>query len=101
MTFLAVGQFLETRKGFIEFHFIERMSHLSETIAQRMTTRMFAQHKLGLTDAHIFRAHDLIGGLMFQHSILMNARFMCERIRANDGFVGLNDDAGVIADESC
>ena len=95
----AVGQFLETRKGLIEFDFIERVSHFGQACAQGMTPGMFAQHQRGLIDAHIFRAHDLIGGLMFQHPILMDARFVCEGICADNGLVRLDDNAGVIADE--
>src|SRR5215212_11433438 len=36
---------------------------------------------------------------MLQHSILMNACFMSECIRADDRFVRLDDDARVVANE--
>ena len=35
---LAVSQFLEARKGLVEFGFIERMSHFGETGAQGMAS---------------------------------------------------------------
>ena len=63
---------LETRKGFIEFHFIERVAHLADDCAKRDDLNV-CQHKVRLTDAPS-QGHDLIGGLMFQHSILVNAR---------------------------
>src|SRR5688572_27506232 len=34
--FFAICQFLETRKGFIELNFIERMSHFSQPVPQRV-----------------------------------------------------------------
>ena len=64
-----------------------------------MTTRMFAQHKFRLIHADIFGSHDFIGCLMLQHAVLMNARFMRERIRADNRFVRLHDHACVIADQ--
>ena len=96
---LAVGQFLETCKGFVEFNFIERMSHLGQAGAQGMAAGMFAQHQLGLVDAHILRAHDLIGGLVLQHPILVDAGFMRKGIGADNRLVRLDDDARVIADQ--
>ena len=96
---LAVGEVLEACKGFIELNIVEGMTHFGKAVAQRGTTRMFAQHKVGLIHADIFRAHDLIRALVFEHAILMNARFMCEGIRTNDGFVRLHHDARVIADK--
>ncbi len=75
------------------------MSHLGQAGAQRMATRMFAQHQLGLIDAHIFGAHDLIRGLVLQHAILMNARFMRKRIRTDNRLVRLHDNARVVADQ--
>ncbi len=64
-----------------------------------MTARMFAKHKSGLIDSNIFRAHDLICGLMLEHSILVNACLMCKCIRANDCLVWLHDNTRVIADQ--
>ena len=41
----AVSQFLETREGFVEFVFIERMSHFGQPRAQGGAARMFAHHQ--------------------------------------------------------
>src|SRR5215208_2915484 len=60
---------------------------------------MFAQDKLRLVNADILWTHDLIGRLVLQHPILMNTGFMSECIRADDRFVGLDDDARVVANE--
>src|SRR5688572_22586087 len=78
--FFAICQFLETRKGFIELNLIERMSHFSKPIPQRVAAGMFTKHEFGLINAHVLRAHDLIGRLMLEHAILMNASFVCKRI---------------------
>src|SRR5688572_20313874 len=61
---------------------------------------MFAKHEFGLIYPHVFRAHDLIRRLMLEHAILMNAGFVCKRIRAYDRFVGLHNHARVITDKS-
>ena len=60
---------------------------------------MFAHHQWGLIDANILGAHDLVRGLMLQHSILVNSRFVRERICADNGFVRLHHDARIIADQ--
>src|SRR5271157_1315051 len=60
---------------------------------------MFAHYQFALIHADIFWTHDLVRGLMLQHSILMNARLMCEGVRADNRLVGLDNDARVIADE--
>ena len=75
------------------------MSHYGKACAQGSAARMFAHHQRGLIDAHIFGAHDLIRGLVLEHSILMNARFMRERIRTDNGFIRLHHNARVIADQ--
>ena len=40
------------------------------------------------------RFHDLIGHGVFQHAILVNARFVGKGVGPHDGFVGLDHDAG-------
>jgi hypothetical protein len=40
------------------------------------------------------RRHDLVGECVFYHPILMNSRFVRERVPADDRFVWLDDDAG-------
>jgi hypothetical protein len=75
------------------------MSHLREAVAQGVASRMFAQHKVRLINADVLGAHDFIRGLMLQHAVLMNARLVREGVRADDGFVRLDDDTRVIADQ--
>ena len=43
-----------------------------------------------LREADRFRVHNLIGGLVFQHAVLVDTGFVGESIRTHNGFVGLN-----------
>ncbi len=56
---------------------------------------MFAQHKRALVQSDRRGIHDLVGALVFQHAILVDARFMGKGVRPYDGLVGLNHHAGV------
>src|SRR5664280_3181724 len=64
-----------------------------------MAPRMFAEHQDTLGGANRFRPHDLVGGLVFEHAVLMNSGFVGESVSSNDCFVGLNYDTGAGADE--
>ena len=58
---------------------------------------MFAQHQGALVETNRRRIHDLIGALIFQHPILMDAGFMGKGIGADNRFVGLDHNASIAA----
>ena len=55
---------------------------------------MFAQHQLGLLQTDVFRTHDLVGLMMFEHAVLMDAGLVGEGVLADDRLVALHLDAG-------
>ena len=65
-----------------------------------VSPRMFAQHQRTRRQPDRFRAHNFISGVVFQHPILMNARFVRKRIRADNGFIRLDGNAGICADHT-
>ena len=49
--------------------------------------------------ADICGTHDLIGQEILQHAVLVDAGFVGKSVGANDGFIRLDDDAGVVTDQ--
>ncbi len=63
-----------------------------------MAAGVLAQHQLALAQADGARVHDLVGALVLEHAILMDAGLVGEGVGADDGLVGLHHHAGVAAD---
>ena len=61
---------------------------------------MFAEHQIGLREAHVLGPHDFVGARFFEHAVLMDARFVREGVAADDGFVALHLNAGHVRDEA-
>ena len=59
-------------------------------LPQRRPPAVLAQHEFGPWDADVFGLHDFVSAAVFQHAVLVNARFVGERIRPDDGFVALH-----------
>ena len=64
-----------------------------------MAAAVLAKHQARARDTHHFRPHDFVGLRVLEHAVLMDARFMRERIRTDDSLIRRHDDAGVVADE--
>ena len=64
-----------------------------------MPSGVLTQHQAGLGCADHFGAHNFVGLLVLEHAVLVDAGFVGEGIGADNGFVGLDGDAGVIADQ--
>ena len=60
---------------------------------------MLAQHQFIAGSAHRLRRYDLIGGRVFDHSILVNAGFVGECVPSDDGLVRLHINAGDFGQE--
>ena len=65
-----------------------------QTIPQRMSAAVFAQHQRADTDAYVFWLHDFVGCAVLQHAVLMNAGFMRKSVVAHNGFVARHRHAG-------
>ena len=59
-----------------------------------MAARVLAEHQAGVAHSDRLGRHDLVGGVMAQHAVLVDAAFMGEGVAAHDGLVGLDLIAG-------
>ena len=62
--------------------------------AERVAAGKLAEHELVRVPADILGAHDLVRLAVLQHAVLVDARFVRERVRADDRLVRLNRKAG-------
>src|SRR6476620_11000499 len=74
-------------------------TELSQACAKSVTAGMFAKQQFVRAPANIFGTHDLVGFTMLEHSVLMYARFMSERICSYNGFIRLYRKTGNSGDQ--
>ena len=55
---------------------------------------MLAQHQLRLRQADVLGVHDLVGGALLEHAVLVDAGLVGEGVLADDGLVALHLHAG-------
>jgi len=55
---------------------------------------MFSQHQLPLGNANFFGGDNFVREGILEDAVLMDARFVGERVRSYDGFIGRYSDAG-------
>ena len=96
---LAVGQLLEPGKGRVEGIALDVVAELLESVAEGGPARVLAQHQLALALAHSCRVHDLVGGALVQHAVLVDARLVGEGVAPHHGLVVLHRVTGEAADD--
>ena len=96
---LFIRQALKPLKGFFKIGVAEGVAQLSQARPEGVPAGVFSQHQTAAVGADIFGTHDLVGQVILQHAILVDAGFVGKSIRANDGFIRLDDNAGVVADQ--
>lgn len=62
-----------------------------------MAARVLAKHHLVLAETNRLRQHDLVRGLVLQHTVLVDTRLVGEGVGADNGLVGLDGHARVVA----
>jgi len=77
----------------IEFAVADVKAEILHALAKRVTAAMLAEHEIGARQPHILRPHDLVGRVMLEHAVLMNAGFVRERVFTDDSFVARNSPA--------
>ena len=60
---------------------------------------MLSEHERALAKTDVLRLHDLVGRAMLEHTVLMDASFMRERILPHNGFVALHDEPRHLAEK--
>ena len=95
--FFLVAQRLELGEQPFGDFFRQAIAQGGEPLQKGVPPRVLAQHDVVLRDAHILGGHDLVSLPVLQDAMLMDAGFMREGVRADDGLVGrdgLADDPG-------
>src|SRR6266478_4685069 len=61
---------------------------------------MFSQHQLPLGNANFFGGDNFVREGILEDAVLMDARFVGERVRSYNGFIGRYTDAGYLRQQS-
>ena len=91
---LAVGQFLEPGEGRVEHVTVDVDAHLGQGVLEGGPPRVLAQYQLRPLLAHRHGVHDLVGGGLVEHPVLMDACFVGEGVATHYGLVVLHRVAG-------
>ena len=73
---------------------------LGQMRPQSVAARVLAQDDVGVGQTDVAGLHDLVGGALLQHPVLVDARFVSEGILAHDRLVGLHDMPGEARDHA-
>ncbi|MNL56308.1 hypothetical protein D3C87_1797940 [compost metagenome] len=95
---LAVGQRLEAGEGVLQLVVAQLVTHVLQLRAEGGAARMLAHHQRGLGHADRGRGHDLVGGVVLQHAILVDAALMREGVPADDRLVVLHREGTGVRD---
>src|SRR6266540_4595660 len=85
-----VGQYHKLAVDLIQLSAFKMIAELLTTQAERMTSRVFAQHQFRIWHSDRLRRHDLVGQPVLQHAVLMDAGFVREGVAADDRLVRLH-----------
>src|SRR5438105_691263 len=91
---LSTGDFQKFSVGSVEFFTIERNPQRAETSGQRVTAGVTAENQTACRNADALRSHDFVRHRGFDHTVLMDSRFVRKGILPNDRFVRLDVRAG-------
>ena len=91
---LLVGQRLEVVEQGLELLVVQVVAQLGHAVAQGVAAGVLAQDQVGLGDADLLGTHDLVGGALLEHAVLVDARLVGEGVAADDRLVPLDDHAG-------
>src|SRR6267378_3513614 len=70
-----------------QFRIARLKTQIAQRLTQRVAARMFSKNERACRDADALRRNDFVGKRILDDSVLMNSRFVRERIGAHDGFV--------------
>ena len=73
---------------------------LVERVDERVAAGVLAQHERVALEPDLDRVHDLVGGAVAQHAVLVDAALVRERARAHDRLVRLHGVAGRHRDQA-
>src|SRR4029077_19999302 len=75
-----VGEGLELLEHAVELRLFELEAERLYALAERMPAAVLAEHQVTAREPHILRAEDLVGTVVLEHAVLVNAALVCEGI---------------------
>ena len=81
-------------KHFLQAGVIKGIAQFGNPSTKRMASAVLSENHVLANKSYVFRPHDFVGRAVLEHSMLMNARFVGERVLANNRLVSLNQHAG-------
>ena len=97
---LAVGERLEAHEHVVELVVGQIIAQIAQLGAQRRAARMLAHGDVRRRQADVLGAHDLEGGGVLQHAVLMDAAFVQKGVLAHHRLVELDRKARHRGDEA-
>ena len=92
---LAVGEVLEAAEGVVQLVVADlAVAQRLQLVAERGPAGVLAHHQAALGPADALRRHDLVGGGVLQHPVLMDAALVGEGVAADDRLVRLHVEPG-------
>src|SRR6266436_4973802 len=77
-----------------QFRIARLETQIAQRLAERIAARMFSKNERARRDADTLRRNDFVRQRVLDDSVLVDSRFVCERIGAHDGFVRRDLRAG-------
>ena len=96
---LPVGELLEARERPLHVVGVDRDPDLLERVGEGVPPRMLAEDDLVALEPDLDRVHDLVGGPVREHAVLVDPALVGERARPHDRLVRLHRVAGERGDE--
>ena len=87
---LLVRQLFEPSERGVQVLARELEAQFGQRLLERMTAGVLAEHDRVCVQPHGGCVHDLVGGALLEHAVLMDAGLVGEGVAADDGFVGLD-----------
>ena len=98
MVFFLSARVLKRSNRLVDLCFVQVVAQVLQARLEGVPAGVLAQHQPRLADADHLGPHDLVGLLVLEHAVLVDAGLVGKGIRADDGLIGLDGDAGVVAD---
>ena len=96
---LLVRQRLEFLEHTVEFRLIELEPERADALAERVPAAVLAEHQVSARQADILGAQDLVGRVVLEHPVLVNAGFVREGVFTHHRLVARDRHAGDAGDE--
>ena len=91
---LLVGERLEVVEDPVELRVIELEAELADALAQGVAAAVLAEHEIAAREPDVLGSHDLVGRVVPQHAVLVDARLVRKRVLADHGLVARDRHAG-------